>query len=470
MKKKLSMLALAGLMMASPQAVTVLTSSKVSILDGKKENIVAYRDHESCGSWFWRPGSYKTTGHFEHSIVPKLVVAPHLSQAGNDNYIGFASQIEFEMEPDFNYQKNEAKLRSKISTYIKDHINSKAEEFKHCKPVAPNDIVLSVIPVKKISGKRVSKKKQNDVKKETFGGFKLSNDFGDSTVFSPLSHFWGQVFHDASAKNSQKLDEDWKNNLTGSKVGQLVYDIRGRELNVNSTYSFEGKFTAEFESSMKTLGCTTSSGSDNNEILGAAVGGLIGGPVGAFMGGSFFGGSSSETTTCTHQLTTNLINGSSNIKILFDHKKSDFKGKTKIVCNDDGECRTFALQQWVEYKMLEQLINFNLMSQVKEISDGVFDVTFTARDGSVFFNGKEGESAAAIDYKVQILQSSFDGISVAADVYKAHNDQLILDSYMYETKSFKCIQKKYFLQMIKHKSLIGKSLIPVDETCFDLEE
>ncbi|OUR92845.1 hypothetical protein A9Q84_20235 [Halobacteriovorax marinus] len=463
MKSKLAILPFLALMCSQTQAVTVLTSSKVDVLENQKQNLVAYRDHEACATWYWLPGVYKTSGHFNHTVVPKLI------ESNNQSYIGFASKMEIEVKPDFNLNKNEVKLRNKIVQHISSQIKGGAEEYKHCTNVTPGEINLNVIPVRKMSAmKNVDSEVTN--KKGPYGAFDLSNKFDNDTVFSPLSHFWGEIYHDASHPFSKTEDKKWKTYGEGSKVGQLIYEIKGRELNVNSSYYFTGKFSAEFESSMKNLGCNVTSTDSEDQIMGAAVGGLIGGPVGAFVGGSLFGGSSSTTSVCTYKLTTNMVSGSSDVKILFDHGKSNFNGKTKIVCNDDSQCKTFPLQQWVEYKMLEQLVQFNLDQQVQQISDGVFKTTFKAKDGAVFFNGKEGESTAGVDYKIQIKQSTFEGISISADIYRDSNENIVLSRDEYNTSMFRCVQRSYFKQLKLHKNLIGKSLIPINETCLDLED
>ena len=70
---------------------------------------------------------------------------------------GLVSQFEFGVKPLINFTQNEMKQK------IADHVNSKlsgstpAEEYRNClnpgqSRISPNEIVLNVIPVRKVSG------------------------------------------------------------------------------------------------------------------------------------------------------------------------------------------------------------------------------------------------------------------------------------------------------------------------------
>jgi hypothetical protein len=467
MKAKLLTTAISGLMILNTSAVTVLTNDKVTVMGPDDvEKISAYRDHESCNVWYWLPSRYKTVGNIEHSVDQQLI------KKNNDYLIGYASQLNFEIGPDIEFARYESNLKKKIAELVNSKIESGiAEEYKECKKTNANEIVLNPAVVKSVGGKKAEEEKPRRVQNRNrpFSNFQVTYPYATpNSHISPLAHFWATSYHDASSPKSKKEDNKWLNQRNGQLLGAISYDINGRELNVNSTYSVEGKYSAKFESEVKDLGCTVNGTESDNAAIGAAVGGLIAGPVGAVVGAGLFGSSETTTTVCSSKLITNMVEGKSSVFIKYDHSMSNFKNKIKNVCNDDGECHQFPLQEWVEYKMTEELIRYNLDAHAQEIRDGVFKVSFKTKDGATIFNGKQGDVLASNQFKVQIKQSTFDDINVTANIFKSDNQKVYLDQDIYAQSFFKCIQGKYNKQLRAYKERIGKGIMPIDETCLDI--
>jgi hypothetical protein len=459
MKKFMITALAAATMLNNAHAVRVLSSEQATLEKNGREVARAFRDREACRAWYWMPRVYNTYTDARHYLEYVTVKIPGVET----NETGLVSQFEFGVEPLVNFTSDELKQK------IADHINTKvggsqpSEEYRNClapgqTKVSASEIVLNVIPVRKVSGATDG----DDIEAGQQGHQDLEILLaGNGDVYSsPLANFNVAYKHEATDLRSDKRAQDWEKKKPGDTLGKIVFDIDAVERRIDSLYKVNGKLSAKFKSELKKTSCTVSNTEDNNAAMGAAVGALVGGGfLGAAIGSQMFGGSESSTTTCTYNIVTEMVSGNVDVKIETEHT-TDMEGKFKQVCIED-DCRNVPLADWVEKKLLAQFVLANMDIILKRVGDEVF--ASTTPKGA--FNGRDGDTDVTINIENRLKENEYVDVSVNADVFKTTSMSVFTDMEMFKIPMVRCFAIKNPLQRRKYPSLGNDFFIPLDFSC-----
>lgn len=460
-KFMITAVAMAGLLNQA-HAVRVLTSEQASLVKNNLEVARAYRDREACRVWYWMPRIFKTYTDARHYIDPVSVTIPKTGKVET----ALASKFEFGAMPqvDFNYQE--------LKKHIADHVNGKLsqsevpDDYAGCvsgnqRTVSANEIVLNVIPVRKVKGVPVNKD-DSDTSVPTYGYESLRIPMaGNGDIYSsPLSKVMLDYMHDATAFSAKAKASDWATKKAGEALGDIVFDIEGVEKDVDSSYIVKGKLSAKFKSSLKKTKCDVSHTENDNAAMGAAIGAIVGGGfVGAAIGSQLFGGSETTTSVCQYNIVTEMISGDVDMRITTEHK-GHVDGKYKEVCIDD-ECKAVPLESWINAKLHAQFVMANMDIVLQKVGEQVFATT-TPKG---IFNGRDGGSSVNINIKSRLIQNTFSDVPVSSTVVKSADMGSRVDTMMFNDPIISCFRTKHWTQRALYPELGGNNFIPVDFSC-----
>lgn len=460
--KKLIISAIATMsMLNSAHAVRVLSSEQVTLEKNGKEVARAFRDREACRAWYWMPRVYNTNTDARHYLEYVTVKIP----GSQTTETGLVSQFEFGVQPLVNY--TQAELKKKIADYVNAKISgaTPSEEYRNCltgnqTSVSASEIVLNVIPVRRVSGS-TDGIDDTGARKQDHDSLDIQMAGNGDVYSSSLSSFNLAYKHEATDLfNSSRRAQDWEKKKSGETLGKIVFDVDAVERRIDSLYKVQGTLSAKFKSELKKTSCNVSNSESDNAAIGAAMGALVGGGfLGAAIGSQMFGGSETSTTVCSYNIVTEMVSGNVDIKIETEHK-TDMEGKFKQICIED-DCRNVPLQDWVEKKLLAQFVMANMDIVLQKTTDGVFATT-TPKGA---FNGRDGDTNVTINIENRLKENEYVDVSVNADVYKTNVMSVFSDMEMFKHPLVRCFMSRNPKQRAKYPSLGNEYFVPVDFSC-----
>lgn len=434
--KKLKGVLSAGILLLSTQSFAELQlDDRVSVNEGDKAIIMAYRDTAGCNIWRYVPGNYTATDSFMYDVGLTS------TKIGQQSLLAYVSSMDMMVSSGVTEEKLSL-LRSKIFAHLKVSTNE-------CQGSAIDEGSIVLHPVlARTSGKVASE--DTSYYSEVVSSLGVnSTAYFDPTNATRISYRLDASDPETKKRMSQIMASTQKKPLKLGSTGILVDGILSK---IDSTLRLTGKMVAEFESAIKKTNCqvTTSETSLTPKgALGAVVTGGLGGGLGLDQ----------KSVTCSYNLITEFKGGEYKSMVSMDHSKSKVEVDSKPVriqiCSEKGECQMVNLRDYIELQLYTQLMYLNFQVNIQKLTNNTYEVTL----------GSQGTRDTVFDMSSR-YQSRFDGnVELQIPVYAEKISQESLEAL--ESPLAVCARSGYFRQSNLMASYVGLVPLPIDTKCLE---